>query len=68
MFNRLAVLGLVAVALAGCQTAADTVSVDTIRTLRVERTDVVLDPAAKVDWPKLQGTTPKRASRRAVPN
>jgi hypothetical protein len=54
MFNKIVLLGLVAVALAGCQTAAHTVSVDTVRSLRVERVDLTLDPAAKINWGKAQ--------------
>ena len=48
---RKAVLfALMAVALAGCVTAAHTVDVDDIKSLRIERFDLALDPAAKVLW------------------
>jgi hypothetical protein len=54
MLRRALVLAGAAAVLAGCVTAAHNVSVDDIRTLRLERVDVVLDPAAKIQWYNLQ--------------
>ena len=54
MFKAL-LLALAAVGLAGCvTTAAHNVDVDDIKSLRVERVDVILDPAAQIGWKDAQ--------------
>jgi hypothetical protein len=48
-------LALAAIGLAGCvTTAAHNVDVDDIKSLRIERVDVVLDPAAHIGWKDAQ--------------
>jgi hypothetical protein len=54
MFCRVAFVVGIAATLAGCVTAGHNVSIDDIHTLRLERVDLVIDPAAKIDWPYLQ--------------
>jgi hypothetical protein len=55
---------LLAAGLAGCVTAAHTLDVEEVRSLRLERVDLVLDPAAKIDWISLQSEYAESLKRR----
>jgi hypothetical protein len=55
MFYRIAFMAGLMAALAGCvTTSTHDVSVDDIRALRLDRVDLVIDPAATISWPYLQ--------------
>lgn len=56
---------LMAAGLPGCVTAAHTLDVEEVRSLRLERVDLVLDPAAKIDWVSLQSEYAESLKRRA---
>lgn len=50
MLRRIIVLGLVALALAGCVTATNTLSVDDVATMKFAGVDVRFSPAVRIWW------------------
>jgi hypothetical protein len=54
-FSNIVASGLLLVGLAACVTTpAHNMSADAVRALNVQRVDVALDPAARINWPSLE--------------